>query len=142
MVLKPIQSKPGEPVWELARQYPNQGEWSEEEYFALEISRFVEFDNGHLEFLPMPTFAHQRIVAFLYQAFAAFVINHNLGEVVFAPMPVQLWAKKYREPDIVFLSNARIASIKGDYPTGSDLVIEVVSGSKEDRERDLETKRE
>ena len=142
MVLKPIQSKPGEPIWELARQYPNQGEWSEEAYFALETTLFVEFDNGHLEFLTMPTFAHQRIVAFLYQVLAAFVASHKLGEVVFAPMPVRLWAKKYREPDIVFLSNERIAAITGDYPTGADLVLEVVSSGKEDRERDLQTKRE
>ncbi|MBX3056785.1 MAG: Uma2 family endonuclease [Anaerolineae bacterium] len=142
MVLKPIQSKPGEPIWELARQYPNQGEWSEEEYFALETTHFVEFNNGHLEFLTMPTFAHQRIVAFLYQVLAAFVASHKLGEVVFAPMPVRLWARKYREPDIVFLSNERIATITGDYPTGADLVLEVASSGKEDRERDLQTKRE
>jgi Uma2 family endonuclease len=142
MLLKPIQSKPGEPVWEMARQYPNQGEWSEKDYFAIEKSRFVEFDNGFLEFLTMPTFAHQRIVAFLFRAIFDFVKKHSLGEVLFAPLPVKLGPKKYREPDIIFLGSERVAATTGDYPTGADLVVEIVSGGKEDRERDLEIKRE
>lgn len=144
MVLKPIQSKPGEPVWEIARQYPNQGEWSEHDYFVLETSHFVEFDNGILEFLTMPTLVHQRIMLFLYRLFHSFVEARALGEVITAPLPVRLWNKKYREPDVIFLSAKRIASITNTdkYPTGADLVVEIVSDSKEDRERDLEIKRE
>jgi len=140
MVLKPIQSKPGEPIWEIARQYPNQGEWSEQDYFALETSHFVEFDNGHLEFLPMPTLVHQRITLFLYRLLNAFVEANTLGEVLTAPLPVRLWSRKYREPDIVFLSSKRRVPLEAKYPTGADLVVEIVSEGKEDRERDLETK--
>lgn len=142
MVLKPIQSKPGEPIWELARQYPNQGEWSEQDYFALETDNFVEFDNGYLEFLPMPTLVHQRIMLFLYRLLHTFVEAKALGEVLTAPLPIRLWNKKYREPDIIFLSGERRISTEDKYPTGADLVVEIVSEGKEDRERDLETKRE
>jgi Uma2 family endonuclease len=140
MVLKPIQSKPGEPIWEIARHYPNQGEWSERDYFALESDNFIEFDNGHLEFLPIPTFDHQLIAQFLNELLLIFVKQHRLGKVVFSPLPIKLWSRKYREPDIIFLSNKRIATMTDKYPVGADLVIEIVSDSKEDRKRDLETK--
>ncbi|HRQ37869.1 MAG TPA: Uma2 family endonuclease [Chloroflexota bacterium] len=142
MMLKPIQSKPGEPIWELARQYPNQGEWSEQDYFALETDNFVEFDNGYLEFLPIPTLVHQRIMLFLYRLLHTFVEARALGEVLTAPLPVRLWNKKYRETDIIFLSSERRISTEDKYPTGADMVVEIVSEGKEDRERDLETKRE
>jgi len=70
-----------------------------------------------------------------------FVEEHSLGQVLTAPLPVRLWPEKYREPDIVFLSSKRMQQLTGNYPEGADLVMEVVSGSDEDRRRDLETKR-
>lgn len=54
-----------EPTWEIARLFPYQGEWSEEEYLALETHHLIEFDEGDLEVLPMPDIGHQRIVGFL-----------------------------------------------------------------------------
>lgn len=59
----------GEPTWEIARLFPYQGEWSEEEYLALDTNHLIEFDHGSLEFLPMPDIGHQRVVAFLYRLF-------------------------------------------------------------------------
>jgi hypothetical protein len=46
-------------TWEIARLFPAQGEWSEEEYFALDNNHRVEYSDGFLEFLPMPTIFHQ-----------------------------------------------------------------------------------
>jgi Uma2 family endonuclease len=54
---------------------------------------------------------------------------------------VRLWSRKYREPDLVFIATKSLGRLKGNYPDGADLVVEVVSGSEEDRERDLVTKR-
>ena len=59
-------SRRGEPVWELAMNYPLQGDWTEEEYLALETNRLVEFSDGFLEFLPMPSLIHQLIADFLH----------------------------------------------------------------------------
>jgi Uma2 family endonuclease len=132
----------GEPVWEIAHLYPPQGEWHESEYLALNTNRLIDFDHGYLEFLPMPTISHQLIVAYLYELLRAYVLQSQAGKVLFAPLPVRLWPKKYREPDIVFLSAERLEQLTGDYPEGADVVMEVVSGSDEDRERDLVTKRE
>ena len=134
-------AKAGQPVWELARLFPHQGEWSEEEYLALQTSRLIEFDDGYLEFPPMPTLSHQDIVLFLYELLKDFVATQSLGRVYVAPLRVRLWAKKYREPDVVFLTHRRLQATTGEYPYGADLVMEVVSGSGEDRERDLVTKR-
>jgi Uma2 family endonuclease len=134
--------KIGEPVWELAHLFPYQGYWSEEEYLALNTNHLIEYSDGYLEVLPMPTMAHQDIVSFLYNLLRVFVSRNELGKVYFAPLRVRLARKEYREPDIVFLSSARLKRSKGDYPNGADLVMEVVSGGPADRERDLVKKRE
>jgi Uma2 family endonuclease len=134
-------SKRGEPTWEIALRYPNQGEWTEAEYLQLAESRFVEFSEGCLEFLPMPTFVHQLIVKFLLRLLDGFVSSRGIGEVLFAPLPVYLWPGKYREPDILFLRSERLRSVD-NYPHGADLAVEVLSGDPDDRKRDLETKRQ
>jgi len=134
----------GMPVWEMAYFYPLQGQWSASEYLSLESRQFlIEFDNGYLEFLPMPTRAHQRITLFLYRSLWSFLESKGLdGEVLVAPVPVSLWEKKYREPDIVYLTAERAQQSDENYPEGADLVMEVVSGGVQDRYRDMVKKRE
>lgn len=129
----------GEPTWEVVSLYPAQGEWTEADYFGLKTNRLVELSDGCLEFLPMPTLAHQLIVAYLHSLLAGFVAAKNLGLAVFAPLPVRLRPGKIREPDVLFLRSERVRE-RPDYPTGADLVMEVVSAGHEDRKRDLETK--
>lgn len=136
-----VKSRPGEPVWELARLYPYQGEWTEEAYLVLETNKFVEFSDGIIEVLPMPTITHQLIVLYLYRLLWAFVQKHDLGEVLSAPVPVRFRPGKFREPDVFFVAKAHKAKLRGRYPTGADLIIEVVSGSNQDRQRDFVEKR-
>src|SRR6516225_4851976 len=100
-------SRKGEPAWEVAYLYPYQGEWTEAEYLALDTNRLVELSDGCLEVLPMPLISHQLIIKFLLYALDAFVIARAAGVVLFAPLPVRLWAGKFREPDIVFLRPER-----------------------------------
>ena len=125
----------GDPVWMLALFYPPQGSWTEEDYFRLEAAgRLVEFDQGCVEVLEMPTIEHQRIVRFLVQLIQS-QISAEVGEILFAPLPVRLWASKFREPDIIFLRRGR-SQYRG-YPDGADLVIEVVSDDPQSRRRDV-----
>src|ERR1700730_17212480 len=56
----------GEPTWDIARLFPAQGYWSESEYLALDTNHLIELTDGALDFLPMPTLFHQRIVAYLF----------------------------------------------------------------------------
>jgi Uma2 family endonuclease len=132
-------SRLGEPAWEIARLFPNQGKWSVEDYLSLQTNHLVELSDGHVEVLAMPTEGHQLIVAFLYDALRAFLAGTGLGTVLFAPMRIQLWDGKFREPDLVFLLK-RNAHLRGNrYWRGADLVVEVVS--EDDPDRDLVQKR-
>ena len=49
---------------------PPQGRWSEDQYLVLtdHRNRLVEFTDGFLEILPMPTDKHQAILGLLFQA--------------------------------------------------------------------------
>lgn len=77
----------------------------------------------------------------LFELLKAYVVKQGLGKVYVAPIPVRLGARQYREPDVFFVSTPRVEEAQGKYPSGADLVMEVVSGGREDRKRDLVTKR-
>jgi Uma2 family endonuclease len=132
----------GEPTWDVAQLYPLQGTWTESEYFALETNRRVEYSHGFIEFLPMPTLLHHRILKFLFNALQAFVTAEQLGEVFFAGVRMRLWPGKFREPDLLFMHAEHAERMTQEYWEGADLVMEVVSSGNEDRRRDLKTKRE
>src|SRR5262245_61279058 len=89
--VQPPPSRRGEPPWEIAYLFPPQGEWTEEDYLALETNRLVELSDGCLEVLPMPTVFHQLLVAFLFKQLTTFVEANATGHVLFAPLPVRLW---------------------------------------------------
>lgn len=129
----------GEPTWEVARLFPLQGNWTEEEYLALGSNQLVEFSHGYLEVLPMPTTSHQAIVEFLHELLKLFVRPRQLGRAMFAPLKVCLWPGKFREPDVLFMLAANLGRILDEYWQGADLVMEVVS--TDNRRHDLETKR-
>lgn len=130
-----------EPAWEIARLFPDQGSWDEEDYLGLDTNHQVEFCDGSIEVLQVPTIAHQRIVAFLYNALLAFSTSGDLGEVLFAPLRVRLRKGKFREPDVVFMKAEHTERIGELFWKGADLVMEVVSDDAESRHRDLEVKR-
>jgi Uma2 family endonuclease len=124
----------GEPAWDVATLFPNQGTWSEEEYLALDTNHLVEFTDGYLEVLPMPTTTHQLIAAFLYKALDTFVSCHGLGLVLFAALKIRIRPDKHREPDVLFASREHEHFIGERFWTGADLVMEVVSQDDPDRD--------
>jgi Uma2 family endonuclease len=128
-----------EPAWDVALLFPPQGEWTEEDYLALNTNRLVEFSDGFIEVLPMPTVSHQLIAAFLFKLLDTFVESNQLGRVLFAPLKIRLRRGKFREPDIVFLKRGDVARMGNSYWKRADLVIEVVI--EDDRDRDLKKKR-
>ncbi len=129
----------GEPTWGIAKLFPNQGHWAEGEYLDLNTNHLVEFSQGVIEVLPMPSYGHQLTVAYLYKALSAFLLNNELGEAIFAPLKVKLWEGKFREPDILFTLKENHHRIGQTYWQGADLVMEVVS--PDDPKRDTEVKR-
>lgn len=126
-------------TWEIARLFPAQGHWSEEEYLALDTNHLIELSHGQVEVLPMPTQSHQLLVIALFELLRNFVREGQLGTVLLAPMRVQLWPGKFREPDILFMRSEHDDRRSDRFWEGSDLVMEVVSS--DDPERDKVTKR-
>jgi Uma2 family endonuclease len=133
----------GKPAWDVALCFPMQGDWSEEDYLALDRNsdpRLIELNDGILEVLPMPDMLHQDIVQFLFLALFTYLKDRDVGRAYIAPMPVKLWTKQFREPDLMFLASHRIKD-KHKPPIGADLVMEVVSRGAKNRKRDLKEKR-
>ena len=128
------------PEWEEAQVFPVRYPCTEEEYLTLDLNLLLEFADGFLEVLPMPTTHHQRISAFLFKALSAWVAAQQLGEVLYAPLRVLLRKGKYREPDLLFMRSEHAARIGNQYWRAPDLVIEIVS--EKNRRHDLETKRD
>jgi hypothetical protein len=82
------------------RTTPPQGCWSEDEYLVLtdHRNRLVEYTDGFLEVLPLPTDKHQSVLKFLFLAFYGFAEPRG-GKVHFAPLRLLIRPGKFREPD-------------------------------------------
>lgn len=119
---------------------PLQGMWTEEQYVRLsnQTNHLIEFTDGEIEVLPMPTRRHQIILLLLYELFRARV--HPLGGIVLvAPLRLQVQPGKHREPDVLMLLDARDPRNQEAFWLGADVVVEVVS--PDDPERDTKLKR-
>ena len=66
---------------------PLQGRWTAEQYLLLtdQTSRLIEFTDGYVEVLPMPTDTHQVILRFVLLALYTFLQPRG-GTVLFAPL--------------------------------------------------------
>lgn len=119
---------------------PLQGHWTAEQYLLLtdQTNRLIEFTDGSIEVLPMPTENHQAISRFLFLALLAFIQRIG-GDIFYAPLRVQIRPGKYREPDLMLLRSKSDARRQNRYWLGADLVVEIVS--PDNPERDTVTKR-
>ncbi len=116
-------------------------DWTEEEYFELDNERRLEYDNGHIEVVPVVTTIHDLIMLFLYHQLYAFARTQGRDLVMTATTKVRLWSGKYAEPDLKYMTAANLARIGAEFWDGADLVMEIVSKSRKDRDRDLTSKR-
>ena len=128
-----------EPTWAVAHLFPPQGQWSENDFYALHGNRMVELVDGNLEVLPMPTWLHQLIVKFLVRAIET--ASSGVGEVLDAPLPIRLFEKNIREPDVMYFAPGSEPKDPRGYPIRVDLAMEVVSEGAEAARRDYEDKR-
>jgi Uma2 family endonuclease len=118
---------------------PLQGHWTEEQYLLLsnQTNRLLEYTDGYIEVLPMPTDKHQVISRLLFFALFAFVQRLG-GTVFYAPLRVQVRSGKFREPDLLVLLNENDPRRQNAFWLGADLVAEIVS--PDNPERDTEEK--
>ena len=119
---------------------PRQGQWSAEAYLWLtgRASRLSAVTDGYVEALRRRRRKHQAISQFLFLAFLAFV-QPTGGRVFYAPLRLRIRDRAFREPDLMLLRDAADPRNQERYWLGADLVVEVVSPDKP--ERDLVQKR-
>ncbi len=119
---------------------PLQGLWTQAQYLRLTDNArlLIEFTDGRLEVLPMPTDRHQAISQCLFLALLSFVGARG-GKVHYAPLRLRIREGKFREPDLLLVRAAGDPRRRNDYWRGADLVMEVVS--PDDPQRDTQVKR-
>jgi Uma2 family endonuclease len=119
---------------------PLQGLWTIEQYLAMtdHSRRLLEYTDGSIEVLPMPTDKHRVISRFLLFALFAFIERLG-GTVLYAPLRLQIREGKFREPDLLLVRDADDPRRQNSYWLGADLVVEIVS--PDDPERDTVEKR-
>jgi Uma2 family endonuclease len=117
---------------------PEQGEWSDQAYLWLtdQSNHLIELTDGYIEVLPMPTQRHQAMLQVLFLAFDAFLQQHGVtgGNVFFVPLRLLIRPGKFREPDLMLVQGARDPRQQDQYWLGADLVVEVVSPDKPERD--------
>lgn len=122
-----LKRAPHRPTREVAKLFPYQGDWSEDEYLALPDNRIVELSEGRLVVPDLPSDPHQYAIGELFASLRTFVRAGDLGQVRMAPLPVRLWEGKFREPDVLFMSKAHNQRRGRDYWGVPDLAMEVIS---------------
>jgi Uma2 family endonuclease len=117
-----------------------QGMWTQAQYLKLTnySRRLIEFTDGTIEVLPMPTYKHQAISRFLLFALFNFVQPRG-GTVIYAPLRLEIRPDKFREPDLLLMRDANDPRCQNAYWLGADLVVEIVS--PDNPERDTVVKR-
>jgi Uma2 family endonuclease len=113
--------------------------FSVEDYLSLDGPYLVEFVDGSLQILPMPTAFHQAIAFVLANLLVAWSKPDPLARTKLAPFRVRLTERLYREPDVCFMLGQNAARRSNAFWDGADLVIEIISGSN--RAHDVHTKR-
>jgi Uma2 family endonuclease len=97
-----------------------------------------EVIGGELYVTPSPITVHQRFARDLGYVLHSFVVEHDLGEVFFAPLDVYLSPSDIVQPDLLFISNSRMGCITDNYIQGApDLVVEVISESTRRTDRKI-----
>ena len=126
----------------LSDAMPSQGCWSDEHYLWLtdRTRRLIEFTDGRVEVLPMPTERRQIILLFLYRLLHAHVHESSRdGVVVTSGLRMRVREGKFREPDLLLLRDRTDSRRRDRFWLGADLVVEIVS--PDDPSRDLVVKR-
>ncbi len=109
-----------------------------QDYLNLPQSETERYEllEGEFVMVPAPSWFHQIISKRLFRPIDDFVRMHELGEVLYAPLDVELSQHVVVQPDLNFLSKDRLDLIQEGRLRGApDLVIEILSESTAGRDR-------
>jgi Uma2 family endonuclease len=107
-----------------------------------ETTRRQELVYGILREPPAPAYGHQNIVTRLVALIHPYVESRRLGHVCVSPVDVVLDQERHLvlQPDIVFVSTERLGIIRDRIWGAPDLVIEVISPSTREYDRDTKVR--
>jgi len=110
-----------------------------EDYMALpDDGKRYELIDGELILFPAPIPDHQPVITALMRLIENFVYEFDLGRVFAAATDVVFPGNIVLQPDILFISNARLGIIGTKNIQGApDLAVEVLSPSTESRDRNI-----
>ncbi len=100
-----------------------------------ETNQPCELWDGELTMSPAPSFYHQKVALRFYKALDAWVSARGLGEVIAAPVDMVLSERRVMQPDVAYISRARLGIIEHAIMGPADLVAEVVSLEGRHRDR-------
>jgi len=99
-----------------------------EEYSRLPEGAPYQLIGGELVLTPAPTTYHQIISMKLGTKMASYVMEKDLGLVLFAPVDVYFENTETYQPDIIFIVKERLTIIEKDKINGApDMVVEILS---------------
>ena len=106
------------------------------DYLQLPEDTRYEIIDGELFMVPAPVPYHQIVSRNLEFYLHQHVKENNLGEVLNAPCDLILSNTDVVQPDLLFISQARLSIIKETNIQGApDLVVEILSPASEKRDR-------
>lgn len=99
-----------------------------EDYCRLPEGSPYQLIGGELVMTPSPTPYHQLVSGKLQLQMAGFVFEKRLGIVLDAPVDVYLAETETYQPDLIFISDERLAIVEETRINGApDLVVEILS---------------
>ena len=111
--------------------------WTYDEMVAelAETNLPVELWNGEIIMSPAPHPDHQEVVLGFAQRLKEFVAQGKLGKVYVSPVDVVLTPHRTVQPDVLFISTARLSIITSRIDGVPDLAMEVISEGSWQRDR-------
>jgi Uma2 family endonuclease len=100
-----------------------------------ESNQPMELWNGEIIMPPAPTPSHQDSVFDFGILLRNWVAQRKLGKVYISPLDMVLAPQQVTQPDVLFVSKARLGIVKKAIFGPADLVAEVVSGSSHQQDR-------
>ena len=111
------------------------------DYCLLPEDKQYDLIDGELYMAPAPSLRHQAVLRNLELLIWTFVKENNLGQVFFAPVDVILSEEDVVQPDLLFVVQERLGILTERGCEGPpDLVVEVLSPTTEQRDRELKRK--
>ena len=114
----------------LAELFPPQGEWTEEDYFALpDTDQGIELSDGMLRRVPpLPNGKARKAGIQLLKAVNSHIIANNLGETNVGRHRVRLYPGVIRVPEVWFIRRENQARITRQYVVGPpDWIAEIIT---------------